>query len=56
MTCAGGGLIPDWLPEWLRPWLAGSQGISTCGIEWLMLVEGIVVLVVILALLRRQGA
>lgn len=51
MTCAGGGLIPEWLPEWLRPWLAGSQGIAVCGIEWLMLVEGVLVLAVLLTIL-----
>lgn len=50
--CVGGGLLPDWLPRWLWPWLAGSQGIETCGIEWLMLLEGLAVLVVLLAMLR----
>lgn len=55
MTCIGGGLFPDWLPEWARPWLAGSQGASTCGIEYLMLLEGILVLVLLLAMLSTRS-
>jgi hypothetical protein len=53
-TCAGGGVIPDWLPEWLHPWLAGSQGIDVCGIEWPMLLVGILVLVAVLAVVDRD--
>lgn len=48
MTCAGGGLIPDWLPDWLHPWLAGSQGIGVCGVEWVLMIPSIFVLVALL--------
>lgn len=51
--CLGGGVLPAWLPAWAHPWLAGSQGIGICGVEWLMLIEGVCVLVVLLTLLGK---
>lgn len=54
VTCAGGGLIPDWLPEGLHWLVSGSQGITSCFLEWTMLIEGILVMVVLLALLSPR--
>lgn len=50
MECVGGALIPDWLPDWLVPWLAQSQGMTMCGVEWLMLLEMVLLLPVLLYL------
>lgn len=40
--------------DWLRPWLAGSQGIAWCGVEYLMLIEGVLFLAFLLVMLRRS--
>lgn len=45
--------MPDWLPEWLHPWLERSQGISICGVEWLMLAEMLLLMPIVLMILRE---
>lgn len=53
VTCAGGAPLPEWLPMWLSEFLfKGSQGMSWCGIEWLMVAEGLIVIPAILYFVR----